>query len=147
MKFFCWLLLSDRLNSKEMMKRRNFKIAGDDYSCSTCARGVEEDTQHLFITCPFSKLCWNSIGFKWSILDSIPDLLVQAKEDWVKPMFMETFIIAAWSIWKERNNLCFNGISPNLDSWRSRVKNDFGLLVHRTKDNLHPHINSFVAEL
>jgi hypothetical protein len=60
---------------------------------------------------------------------------------------MEVFIIATWSIWKERNNLCFNGIKPELASWKSRFKTDFILLVHRIKDSFHPFIHSLIINL
>jgi hypothetical protein len=45
---------------------------------------------------------------------------------------METVIVGAWSIWKERNNMLFNGIDP---------------LVHIAKKDLHPYINNLVASL
>ena len=62
-------------------------------------------------------------------------------------MFMEIFMIAAWSIWKERNDLVFNAISPALDSWKNRFTSDFNLLVHRTKGDLHTFISSLVDQL
>ena len=45
-KFFGWLLLVDRLNTRNML-RRNFHIE-DGYSCVMCNTGVEEDIFHLF---------------------------------------------------------------------------------------------------
>lgn len=58
-------------------------------------------------------------------------------------MFMETFAVAAWGIWKERNDKLFRGIAPSTQSWLAR----FGLLVHRSKQNLEPFIVSFVNSL
>jgi hypothetical protein len=55
-------------------------------------------------------------------------------------MFMEVFTVAAWSISKERNNQCFNGVNHNIASWKARFQQDFSLLVHRTKEELHPFI-------
>ena len=62
-------------------------------------------------------------------------------------MFMDVFAIAAWNIWKQRNNLYFNAISPDLSSWLARFKEDFLLLVHRTKEDRHPAIHSFLDSL
>lgn len=66
---------------------------------------------------------------------------------WGQPMFMEIFAVAAWGIWKERNDKLFRGIAPSTESWLARFKKDFGLLVHRSKQNLEPFIVSFVNSL
>jgi hypothetical protein len=51
-------------------------------------------------------------------------------------MFMKISIVAAWDIWKERNNLLFKGIALDLNSWTQSIKIDYLLLVHRAKANL-----------
>jgi hypothetical protein len=55
---------------------------------------------------------------------------------------MEIFMIGAWHIWKERNNLVFNGVLPSVDSWKRGFIIDLKLLVHRTKQLIHPFITS-----
>jgi hypothetical protein len=60
---------------------------------------------------------------------------------------MEMVIVASWSIWKERNSKLFDGINLDVDSWSRRFKQDFSLLVHRTKKDLHPFINNLIATL
>ena len=74
-------------------------------------------------------------------------LISQAKAHLRKAMFMEVFSTDAWGVWKDRNNLCFNGINPEISSWTSRFKEDFALLVHRTKSEHHPFITSIVQSL
>jgi hypothetical protein len=74
-------------------------------------------------------------------------IIEQGKTQWTDPMFMEVFIVGAWNIWKERNNMLFNNFTPNLESWKRRFKEDFGLLVHRTKEGLHPFISSIISRL
>jgi len=46
-KFFTWLLLNDRLNTKNMLRRRN-KFLEEGYNCVLCQEGVEETSEHLF---------------------------------------------------------------------------------------------------
>jgi hypothetical protein len=53
----------------------------------------------------------------------------------------------AWSIWKERNNKKINGVAPTVASRKDRFKSEFQLLVYRTKPEVHPFINNFVASL
>jgi hypothetical protein len=60
---------------------------------------------------------------------------------------MEVFIVGAWNIWKERNNLLFNNITPKVDFWKRRFKSDFAMLVPRTKEDLHPFIYSLSNSL
>lgn len=62
-------------------------------------------------------------------------------------MFVEVFTIAAWGIWKERNDKLFRGIPPTHGSWMSRFKRDFALLAHRANQTLEPFISAFVQSL
>jgi hypothetical protein len=107
----------------------------------------EETIEHMIFSCPFSIQCWNRLGIIWNATGNMLDLVQQGKDFWDRPMFMEVFIVAAWSIWKERNNLLFNNVIPNIDSWMVRFKTDFELLRHRAKEKLHPFISSFLASL
>lgn len=61
-KMFCWLLLADRLNSRNMLRRRHFMIANDGYTCLLCASPPKETVEHLFFYCPFASRCWNTLG-------------------------------------------------------------------------------------
>ena len=58
-KIFFWLLLRDRLNTRNILRREN-KIL-DDYNCVLCNSRCEETLFHLFFSCPFSQDCWNSV--------------------------------------------------------------------------------------
>lgn len=66
------------------------------------------------------------------------------KGAWAGPMFMEIFLTAAWSIWKERNDKIFRKILHSLASWKKRFKSDLALLAHRVKPSLVEFVNSFV---
>ena len=62
-------------------------------------------------------------------------------------MFMKIMITWAWSIWKERNKMLFDGVPPSIASWKERFKEDFSLLKHRTKSSLQDFILSYVIDL
>lgn len=64
-KVFGWLLLSDRLNTRNMLKRRHYNI-GNDYDCILCGLHIEETLEHLFFECQFSTECWSSLGITWN---------------------------------------------------------------------------------
>ena len=88
---------------------------------------------------------WGELGISWPASGNRLQLLHAAKEVWTQPMFMEIFIVAAWSIWKERNNKHFRGITPTRNGWRQRFRNDFGMMKHRVKEALWPFIELVVG--
>ena len=53
-KDFGWLLLHDRLNTRNMLKRRHYNI-GDDLNCLLCWQNIEEMVDHMIFTYPFSR--------------------------------------------------------------------------------------------
>lgn len=60
-KFFAWLILLDRLNTKNMLVRRHFNVQPDSL-CVLCNDGLEETIDHLFFDGSFAKMCWDKIG-------------------------------------------------------------------------------------
>jgi len=60
-KFFAWLLLVDRLNTKTMLTRKHIFVHNDDL-CVMCSIGAVETIDHLFFTCPFARQCWAKIN-------------------------------------------------------------------------------------
>ena len=145
-KIFCWLLFSNRLNTRNLLRRKHFVIQGS-FNCPMCQQNVEETVEHLFFHCPFGAPCWEKLDITWGPQVNRLDLVAAAKRNHTKPMFMETFMLGAWSIWKERNDLIFNAKAPGTDSWKHRFIADFSLLVHRTKQDLHPFILDLVDQL
>lgn len=105
-KFFAWLVLVDRLNTKSMLQRRHLNIE-DDNICVMCNRGEEETIDHLLFDCPFAKECWANIHFDWNDTLQLSDRLVHAGQVHNVPFFMEAALIAAWELWKMRNDKVF----------------------------------------
>lgn len=64
-KFFAWLILVDRLNTKTMLRRRNLYV-DDEVHYVLCNEGADEDIDHLFLNCPFAKRYWEKIGIHWN---------------------------------------------------------------------------------
>jgi hypothetical protein len=50
LSFFTWLLLNDRLNTRNILRRRR-KFLEDGYNCVLCLEDVEESIEHLFFDC------------------------------------------------------------------------------------------------
>ena len=56
-KVFSWLLLADRLNTRNMLRRRGMTLQDNNYGFLLCDNPPEETVEHLFFTCPFSHQC------------------------------------------------------------------------------------------
>ena len=59
--FFCWLLLQDRLSTRNILRRKNMVL--ENCNCVLCSSQVEESLEHLFFHCPFAASCWDLIAF------------------------------------------------------------------------------------
>jgi hypothetical protein len=65
LRVFVWLLLMDRLNVRNILKRKKHKLQDNNYSCPICLAGVKETTFHLFFTLfqfPMLEPSWDSLG-------------------------------------------------------------------------------------
>lgn len=145
-KVFGWLLMTDRLNTRNMLKRRHYNI-GSNLDCLLCGTHTEETVEHLFFHCTFSTECWRHIDIRWTAHTHRLKLLEEAKERWDRPLFMDIFLVAAWSLWKERNNNYFRHIVPTVTSWEQRFKADFSNLRYRTSGANKDFISAFITEL
>jgi hypothetical protein len=99
-KIFIWLLFRDRINSRSLLRRKNYKIDRDDYSCVLCNLNVEELSYHLIFQCPFNYECWDYLGINWDHSLQFFDTIWKAKQDSHIGLFMEVFSITAWEIWR-----------------------------------------------
>ncbi|XBH78486.1 hypothetical protein VPH35_104721 [Triticum aestivum] len=100
LKVFGWLLFHDRLNTRNMLKRRHFNI-GYDFDCLLCGLPIEETVDHMIFTCDFSRTCWTKLGIQWTPFGNRLTALKLNRDSWRDPFFMEIFLTARWSLWKE----------------------------------------------
>jgi hypothetical protein len=61
-KVFGWLLLMDRVNTKELLDRKHCIPLNATAYCLTCGVNARETREHLFFQCEFSKSCWRKLG-------------------------------------------------------------------------------------
>jgi hypothetical protein len=57
---FFLLLLHDKLNTRERLRRRHMHL--DSYMCENCILQKVESAYHLFLRCNFANNYWSSIG-------------------------------------------------------------------------------------
>lgn len=107
-RVFLWLVAKNQILTK-------VNLATKGWTGSTTCNffSDEESTTHLFLKCRFAKFVWFWMGqckdqfHQW---DSITDLMTYAFS--LDQLNQTAFLIVAgaviWSIWKHRNDVCFN---------------------------------------
>jgi hypothetical protein len=89
-KFFACLLLHNRLNTKEMITRKDFYVEFED--CILCDTYPEETTVHLIFECSFSVSFRCPIGFDWNIDYDVNTMVTYAKTRYQHNLFMEILV-------------------------------------------------------
>ena len=56
---FFWMLLYDRINTMNMLKRRSMQL--ESYECVMCTDHAEETIMHLLWDCNFAEECWDIV--------------------------------------------------------------------------------------
>jgi hypothetical protein len=130
-RVFSWLLHMDRLNVRNILRRKKHKLEGNNYNWVLCFNNREETTFHLFFSCPFSQACWSSLNIHWNFTTDFYTMMDGAKSQFTHNFFMEVFIIAAWLIWKQRNNFIFNKVRPSFQGCKSGFLDEARLQAHR----------------
>jgi hypothetical protein len=144
-KFFFWLLVLDRLNTRNLLKRKNFQL--QSYSCEFPGCNEEETLEHLFQSCPFAIDCWDSVCPQRQrnipFMDSIKDI----KDKLQVPFSMDIIILASWSIWIVRNNKVFNNQRPSFNNWKAIFHEELRLLKFRIKNRHKEQFFSWLEEI
>lgn len=90
-KVFCWLLLKDRLSTRDILRRKHMELDSD--TCELCILQHLEIMAHLFFRCNFAKACWNSIGVTFISTGPILRIIGQIKEKLAVLFYMEIIIL------------------------------------------------------
>jgi hypothetical protein len=72
---------------------------------------------------------------------------LQAQLVFGQPFFMEIFMIGAWCLWKQRNDVIFEGKSPHLAAWKAIFKDLVMDHLCKIKSNLHSSIKLWLRAL
>ena len=104
---FLWLLSNNKLLTRDNLSKRK-NIA--DKTCLFC--GENETIHHLFFDCCVAVETWNSCADILNIqgahsFETVARWWISNKKHTVLNMCTSAFL---WSLWKLRNNICFQGV-------------------------------------
>lgn len=122
-KIFVFLLLKDKLLTREVLMRRNFNLP--DSSCPLCNTGDLETSLHLFFQCKYIGRIWGKVA---QLVNN--NILVQSgsvQQVWCRSSNLVRhckgltrkwqciFSSACWSIWRLRSSTVFEGKKDPVD--------------------------------
>lgn len=126
-EIFVWLAMLGTLNTKDKLIRLGILEASNG-PCLLC-NSEPESGEHLFLHCSVASSMWmwwlNMWNIQWCFASSISDALqlwVYPKSNtFLKKVWVASFHIILWTIWRERNNRCFENISCSLQQLQDLV--------------------------
>jgi hypothetical protein len=137
-KILCWLAWRRRLPTNE---RRFRHSTADSPACPLCPE--DEDTDHLLFRCFRAREVWTFFGLDVASSDAA----CMAFFLWERCSSFEASTICtaiAWTIWKRRNAMIFNGVDEDLTSVARRCIQDIRLWAYRcTSTSSSPILNSW----
>lgn len=115
---FLWLLTKEAVLTHENLNKRGYQLASRCYLCGEKA----ETINHLFLHCMWTDQLWRMFiclkGIKWVKPGSIKGVLSSWNRDGNATKKEERWNIVPaciwWTIWRERNNRCFENVQNNL---------------------------------
>ena len=105
---FVWLLLNNRILTKSNLSRRGWN---GNMQCQFCP--LYETTNHLFVHCQQAQHIWFWLGqsqnffLVWTTCSDI-FLFSNTLSYTQQQGFLVVFSAYCWTLWKHRNELCFN---------------------------------------
>lgn len=85
-------MLMDRLNTREMLQKKQFNIQGGT-NCVMCNSMIVESMTHLFFSCTFAQQCWLELGIQWNLALKFMNIITTAQATFHLNFFFEALAI------------------------------------------------------
>lgn len=118
---FVWTALLQKVKMKDKLKKMGI-VSEEEAMCILCGK-EEEEANHLFIHCEVSNDIWQWWLDQWDIAWCSPYSLLDVFSQWqnlvtgnfVKKVWVSSFFVIVWTLWKERNERVFNKVCTSKD--------------------------------
>jgi len=127
-QFFGWLLVHDRVQSKENLHKK--KIV-DDAVCDLCGHDAKTTT-HLLFKCPMASSFWRALGIQIPPGFTVSSLHTLQAPPHVPAAHFETLVLlCCWQLWKRWNGIVFRQEHVTLHQLLAGCKAEARLWVAR----------------
>jgi hypothetical protein len=89
-------------------------------SVFSAAQALKNTLITLSSIVPLAQLVGASLTFIWTTAYYFFAMIKRAREECPHDFFLEIFSIAAWVIWKQRNDKIFRAQAPSITSWKEK---------------------------
>lgn len=130
--FILWFLFQGRLKTRDLLRSRGMQISAE---CGLCNQD-EESIEHLFFSCPVSKLCWESLLAVRGMRRSACSWTVEKR--WIlrnarsrnrrSKKIIICLAAAVYAIWAERNGRVFRNEQNSQAVLLSKIESTIQLL-------------------
>ena len=144
-KFFFWLMIQDRVNTRDLLTRKNFHV--ESTSCVLCDDSVLETMPHLFFSCKFSTEFWEKLGETRETELQLNEMIMEAKNRSVNSFFKIAMMAGCWSLWNHRNKIIFDNEQRNLNTCYMFFKLAIEDIRHRVKPSLKEGMQNWLDNL
>lgn len=128
---FCYLLLRNRIQTKQNLRRRGMNC---ETTCMMCNNCPTESDAHLIFLCPCAISMWFYLGIRGDSIITANQMSVSAI--WSKfqqkaasqgdnlKKYMARILCAVWALWKQRNEVLFGGSKIPPKMLAERIEQD-----------------------
>ena len=123
-EFFLWLALLGKLNTKEMLWKKEI-LQANQLGCPLCSSQSEtENLDHLLVHCPISWSIWCTIAEDLGQLTTVPMNFRNHFQEWMsrqwrniimRKIWCSALFAVAWSLWLMRNEIIFQQKALNVE--------------------------------
>jgi hypothetical protein len=106
-KFFGWLLVQNRIQTKENLLKKH---CVENDVCELCLSAVESSV-HLISGCPFAVGFWARLGMSLTEEDASHLWCVRSPGHLPAAHFNVFLLLCCWRLWKHRHDVVFRSLS------------------------------------
>lgn len=120
-EIFSWLACKGKINTKENMAKLG--IIPQHQNLCPLYSSSSKSANHLLLECSYSWKIWDWWSNIWDLSWCFPSTLLEAFQQWqisgfdplFKKVWLATFYVIIWSLWKERNRRIFKDVQCSSD--------------------------------
>jgi hypothetical protein len=143
-RFFAWLLVKSRIQTRDNLLRKTI-VSVAEAGCPMCTASMET-ASHLILHCPAAEKFWVAVGVAVPTAAHIDELhLIRAPLSVPAETASTFLLLGCWHLWKQRNAKVFRGEDPSLPRLLKNCRDDATLWRGRLPSRLQDAVDAWLA--